>query len=134
MQSSQTTAAPVGAPVGVPVRPATRWIVPPPFIDHGHADGAASPHPRPHDVPCLRGALQAMLIADLRRGHDHIALRHFLMLTLAGGHVPAGIAHRCELLMLACPPKRRRRIARDARLWADMVLPQAHDDRNRRAG
>jgi hypothetical protein len=129
MQTPQTTAA----PIGVPFRPATRWIVPPRFIHHGEeADGVALPHARPDDVPCLRGSLQAMLITDLRRGHDHIALRHFLMLILAGGHVPAGIADRCELLMLACPPKRRHMIARDARRWADMVLPQAHDKASQR--
>lgn len=54
---------------------------------------------------------------ELRRGHNHVAIRHFLMLQVLGASMSDDLHEKCETLMASLHPARLRRIADQVYLW-----------------
>ena len=102
------------------MQPATRWAFP--VRCANPADDRRSVGAQPSS-DCTAEVLLGLLMADLRRGHINVAMRHFLMLKASGASVPVTIEGRCEDLLQACPTARRNQIARDVAKWARMVHP-----------
>lgn len=115
------------------MQPATRWVFPLAFDKCvGHAwvgndcvgdaclktRAGAGRLAQPNAL-----ALLQLLRSDLRRGHHHVALRHFLMLKMSGHQVPETVEHRCQALLQACPVNRRSKIAGDVANWVRMIRP-----------
>ena len=102
-------------------RPATRWVVRPSFevpatFRNTHDDGAQH-----GAVPCVQGPVQALLAADLAKGHVRLAIRHFLMLRASGVPVPAAVSEECTALLNACPARLLQRIVLDVERWLQVV-------------
>ncbi|NDY92516.1 hypothetical protein [Ideonella livida] len=72
-----------------------------------------------------RRALLGLLAADLARGNQQLALRHYLMLVALGSPVPAAFSQRCEALLAACPASRLQRIRADVARWRAHSRPGA---------
>ena len=99
-------------------RPATRWVVRPNLEVTASLQSTRAQHDA---VPCVSGPVQALLVADLSRGHVYIAIRHYLMLRASGAPVPAPVAEECTALLKACPARRLQRIAVDVERWFQTV-------------
>ena len=103
------------------MQPATRWAFPAPaaIAADGDCSAWAPAQPSSDSTPDV---LMRLLMADLRRRHFNVAMRHFLMLKASGASVPVMVERRCEELLQNCPTSRRNRITRDVSRWARMVL------------
>ena len=104
------------------MQPATRWALPEPSAIVADGDRSAWVPAQPPSDSTV-DVLMRLLMADLRRRHFNVAMRHFLMLKASGASVPVMIERRCEELLQNCPTSRRNRITRDIARWARMVQP-----------